>query len=1279
MTALAKILLDDYMGYDVEIASSAVGSSSDGINRLATGAVHANIEVWPYEYSNVSKIESLGGNGLNGQKGWYIPKKVVESEYSTNGRIIDHWRAFKNKAVHKLFVPPSAAIQAAGKAHCLAAPDLSAGGTCANEGWYRPTSGNCNSGAATAANCASLLAHSNQPEDAATLRQLVDNLGSGLDMSILWLDDKSLKKQVSDMKAAEKPVLFYWWTPSVFVDPASYTRVHMPDCKTASSNKKDCDFPQQQLAVYVWPELHNIADAAHSFLKKMTVSNFQIQSIFDDANALATAGSSPTSEELETAACKWLNANKPKWSSWIPPPPVCTDDDYTFTTSACDGDHRTITFKWNHATASNPALPLNCKGGVGLPTSLDTECDIVNPKGFYGTFGVATCSMGIVLCVVCIIFIFMYRDHVCFSQTQPPLMLVMGFGCVLALIPTYLDVGSVTLFKCNAVDFLLQFSSDMIIGGYILKARHYTKTVSESESTKVNDKDIHKKIHAVGSVRKAKRGQEAGDVENARTVLTVDGRLIKEGEVDETEFRRQMITMSKILLIEILIFIAKFNFEARTPTFKQMKLSTSNGESVVMDYVVCESVGSLLFIISWCYTAMLLGFAMYETNLAEKTGLVPDSYSMHGLYNITLWAFVAVFYWRFGDRTPSNLYIVNSTSQVCATCVTMVLLCGPRWKRLMYGATAKVQVLSASYIIDFSDLEVLHQIGEGSYGDVLKGRWKQTPVALKRLRGSLSADQMRAFGSEVGTMVELHHPNCVMLMGFSVSPPVLVMEFLGRGSLYQVLHVDKTPFDWTMNLHTLVDCARGMNFLHTHAPPLIHRDLKSPNILVSSNWRCKIADFGLAQLKKAGRKGKSQTDEAEEGNGIGSLLWCAPEVLQNRAPTASSDVYAFAVIMFEVLFREVPFAESETLFSVIANVCDGVRPSSSRPPASKDDFGKTWDDIMALMRACWDQEPANRPEFSAVLTKLEDIAESLLGAHSWEQSVVYPRASEAIPRKPMRSMVDCLEEGDLEMGFKIGEGAYGEVFEGIYLNKKVAVKQLFVNGMQEEVLEEFHSEVNIMREMEHPCLVKLLGVMEKMPKLLLVTELMLKGSLWDHYHKEKVPTPHSMHMNLALNMAMDMAKGMDYLHEKSILHRDLKSQNIWLDGELKCKIGDFGMSRMNANKTMTLCGSPLWCSPEILRSERYAFPADTYSFAVILWEAFHWAEPYTELTVMEIIVSVTQRNERPEISPSVPAAIRKIICSAWHPEPKQRPTFATILSKLEAFQRDVKENPDIIE
>ena len=129
------------------------------------------------------------------------------------------------------------------------------------------------------------------------------------------------------------------------------------------------------------------------------------------------------------------------------------------------------------------------------------------------------------------------------------------------------------------------------------------------------------------------------------------------------------------------------------------------------------------------------------------------------------------------------------------------------------------------------------------------------------------------------------------------------------------------------------------------------------------------------------------------------------------------------------------------------------------------------------------------------------------------------------------------------------------------VHMKVAVKQLFVDGIEEDVLTDFHKEVQIMRDMDHPQLVRLLGVMQKMPKLLLVTELMIKGSLWDYYHNEKPPKNFD---RVVMTMALQMAQGMCYLHERRVLHRDLKSQNIWLDGDLGCKIGDFGMSRMNS-------------------------------------------------------------------------------------------------------------------
>jgi serine/threonine protein kinase/ABC-type proline/glycine betaine transport system substrate-binding protein len=1275
MTEIANILLSKRLGYTVTVKKEATTTSLN--ERLAGGSSMVNIEVWPDTLSSVPSNQLVGDNGLVGQKGMYTVKQEAQSLWNTDGHILSHWRSFTcsndctklNSFVSTL---KTGGMDSPGCTTCNLTPDTSSTGDipacasadagaiseagCQQNGWYYPP--NCAS-CATSGTCSCATLYGKEVGSDGTLLQ---NQLKALDMrvSIVWLGDHL----ASTIEAhATDPVLFYWWQPDNVFNNTKYTRLHLPNCQQGrSATDGHCDFAKKQLKIMAWPELSDAAESAVEFLDKMTITNSDVDSIF----SIAT---NKSDDALKAAACTWVKANKDKIDSWIPPPPSCSQNDYNFSVSTCTGDERTVSFFWRYPTEGNAGVPANCllDGEVReLPARFNTQCNLVAPDGLYGVMGLALTSLTVVLGLFALAFILLYRYHMCFDRSQPILMAAMICGCIALLMPGFLQMGDLSVFKCATADFLTQVAADFIIGCYIVKAQHFTRSYGSSitqEDKNRNDGDIHKKIHSNDGPKKKE------DTTNKTAVLTADGRLVKEADLDAKEVKRQILKVTQWCLIEIIIFTLRMWLEPVKPMLSYYKAELpGTDQAIELDYLLCDQEGgSALYVLSWVYSAVLLAFAMYETLRAEKTGLVPDRYNMHALYNILLWAFVAVFYWTFGERTPGNVYSVNCTSQIMGAGMIIALLVAPRLRNWRFGASAKVQVLSSSYIITFEDLEIIHQIGEGSYGDVLAGRWKHTKVAIKRLRGQLSDEQMRAFGSEVGTMVELHHPNCVMLMGFCLQPPVLVMEFLGRGSLHQVLHVDKTIFDWTMQIHVLVDCARGMNFLHTHDPVVMHRDLKSPNVLVNDNWRCKIADFGLAQLKMTGAK-----DKEDHGmDAIGSLLWCAPEVLNNNPAMAPADVYAFAVMMFEVLYCELPFVNSE-LMSVPLKVCNGERPSSRKTPRAQTAMGEHFQTVTELMEKCWDADPNARPDFTTVLTTLESTAENLMGKHSWEQCVVYPANVKRSKEDAPKTIIDCLQEGDLELGFKIGEGAYGVVFEGIYLNKKVAVKQLFVDGVQDDVREEFHAEVNIMRAMEHPCLVKLLGVMEKMPKLLLVTELMLKGSLWDYYHREKRPSPHARHMALVLEQSIDMADGMEYLHEKKILHRDLKSQNIWLDENLKCKIGDFGMSRLNTNKTMTLCGSPLWCSPEILRSERYSFPADVFSFAIILWEAFHWAEPYTELTVMEIIIAVTQRNERPDISPMVPGPVEELIKNSWHAQPETRPLMGYALSKLQQFRTQVR-------
>ncbi len=121
----------------------------------------------------------------------------------------------------------------------------------------------------------------------------------------------------------------------------------------------------------------------------------------------------------------------------------------------------------------------------------------------------------------------------------------------------------------------------------------------------------------------------------------------------------------------------------------------------------------------------------------------------------------------------------------------------------------------------------------------------------------MNARQVHDFQSEVTLMKSLRHPNIVLFMGVCVKPVCLVTEFCKNGNLFDLLHAttkDDPPayvhsLPWALRIKMALDVARGMNFLHTSNPVIIHRDLKSLNLLVDSNFTVKVADFGLSRFK----------------------------------------------------------------------------------------------------------------------------------------------------------------------------------------------------------------------------------------------------------------------------------------------------------------------------------------------------------------------------------------------------------------------------------------------
>jgi serine/threonine protein kinase len=1120
-----------------------------------------------------------------------------------------------------------------------------------------------------------------------------------------------------------------------------------------------CDFAHK----YVWTGLKHVAPIAHEILQELHCEDME------DMHFLAG------SEEL--VACDWVTKNREKWIGWMPDASeyACNEHHYDYHVHDCAGPNRQVTFSWKYPLATDPSKADDCVGG-SLPSSTHVHCDYVdkddNSVRILRAFLIVCC----LLCFAALVVIVCTRHHAMFARSQPWLLLAMVFGCLLILIPGFVEEGRWTTFKCSAHNLFRGMGSTIIIACHIVKTRHYivmangkrmlgklrhdndpkgkrrvTKRNTEFRRNSSMDRlSVHNMIRGVeetrkisaakGRAAKAQAGRQAGgggtSVQNARgtvgqtsqefntapesspktpsrvsftkrisgagkapavqarrgsllsrigahlpAVVTSGGRIVDDSEhqVDFALIIAHLIQIACFATIDLGIGLLRYGVSPE-------KASTILVETSFGDYSSsgCVQSDTTLRSIHWLYKFVLLAWAFLCFWRAEKTGLMLEKQYMHSLYNVLVWATVLLFYYSFGNQYALNDYTVSTLTSILGVVLLLALHLGPKVSVLYFGRANRVNVIARSYIIPRAELKIDRPIGGGSFSDVLKGKYKQTQVAIKRLRGEISAESMKSFGKEVIMMAELHHPNVVMMMGIvpgeatvhRLKPPLLVMEYLGRGSLYRVLHLSANKtLDWTMVLKILIDTACGMSYLHAHKPPLVHADLKSPNILVDINWRCKIADLGLAKLKEDSKLASTKTNS--QNSAMGSMLWCAPEIFASKRISTKSDVYAFGIVMFECIFQAIPFTEISPM-AVPLRVVESVRPAIPKEPINNQDLlGPSFNQLKALMEACWHQQPDHRPPFEHVMAQLEWMAEEYTGQDNWESAVVFPVGDERMSSTEssmMASISSAVRQGynmvetDLQLGWLIGEGNYGAVYEAMYLGTKVAVKQLYVEAIGQKVIADFHKEVELMKSCDHNNLVALLGMVEAPPRLLLVTELLEKGSFWDMYHNAQVSKslfkkPADL-ITFAVRIAQDVAQGMKHLHEKAIIHRDLKSQNIWISVDYTAKVGDFGMSRLSSNHTMTMVGSPLWCAPEILMSKNYSFSADVYSYSIILFELFHWVEPYANMSVMEIMVAVTEHHERPEILDIVPEDICTIICDCWQPDAEHRPTFAALVTRI---------------
>lgn len=263
------------------------------------------------------------------------------------------------------------------------------------------------------------------------------------------------------------------------------------------------------------------------------------------------------------------------------------------------------------------------------------------------------------------------------------------------------------------------------------------------------------------------------------------------------------------------------------------------------------------------------------------------------------------------------------------------------------------------YEILWEDLTIGEQIGQGSCGTVYHALWYGSDVAVKVFSKQEYSDEVvLSFRKEVSLMKRLRHPNVLLFMGAVTSPLRLciITEFLPRGSLFRLLQRNTSKLDWRRRVHMALDIARGMNYLHHCNPPIIHRDLKSSNLLVDRNWTVKVGDFGLSRLK--------HETYLTTKTGKGTPQWMAPEVLRNEPSDEKSDVYSFGVILWELVTEKIPWDNLNSM-----QVIGAVGFMNQRLEIPKD-TDLQW---VSIIESCWHSEPELRPTFQELLERFKDL------------------------------------------------------------------------------------------------------------------------------------------------------------------------------------------------------------------------------------------------------------------------------------------------------------------
>lgn len=269
--------------------------------------------------------------------------------------------------------------------------------------------------------------------------------------------------------------------------------------------------------------------------------------------------------------------------------------------------------------------------------------------------------------------------------------------------------------------------------------------------------------------------------------------------------------------------------------------------------------------------------------------------------------------------------------------------------------------LSENWLLERSSITVGRTIGNSSFGSVNEGLLNGTKVAVKTIKRDPSAtNELETIAKEAELNCQLRHPNIVLFMGIALAPDevCIVTEMMGRGNVHDLL-IGKggrqAKLEPALRLQWAIDTAQGMAYLHSLSPPMIHRDLKTTNLLVDRGMNVKICDFGLSRYQAVDKVMTA----------VGTVQFAAPEVLKHEMYSEKVDLFSYGTVMWQLYTRKAVF-DGQPQLEVFQAVVMGNMPRVDAECPKK---------YREVMDACWNLDPDKRPAFKEVIEQLSGLLE----------------------------------------------------------------------------------------------------------------------------------------------------------------------------------------------------------------------------------------------------------------------------------------------------------------